>query len=107
MNTSISNGLGSEDAGALASPPQDIRSKVRSFVEKNFYVPDSFKLGDDTSLLESGIVDSTGVMEIVSFLQSDFDIDVPDLDLVPDNLDSIGKISAYIGRMNKPAPLTS
>ena len=82
----------------------EIQAKVRAFVTSNFYVPDTLKLGDDTSLLESGIVDSTGVMEIVSFLQSDFNIDVPDLDLIPDNLDSIGKISAYIGRMNRSAP---
>lgn len=77
-----------------------VQAQVRSFVEKNFYVPDSFALGDDTSLLESGIVDSTGVMEIVSYLQSDFGIDVPDRDLIPDNLDSITKIGAYIRRMS-------
>ncbi len=83
---------------------QEIQAKVRSFIKSNFYVPDTLKLGDDTSLLESGIVDSTGVMEIVAYLQSDFNIDVPDRDLIPDNLDSIGKISAYIERMNKAAP---
>ena len=72
--------------------------KVRSFVTTNFYVPDKDALGDDASLLDQGIVDSTGVLEVVSFLESDFGITVEDAEVLPENLDSIAKIAAFVDR---------
>jgi acyl carrier protein len=76
--------------------------KVRKFVTTNFYVADPTALKDEQSLLEAGIVDSTGVLEIVQFLESDFGIKVEDTEIVPENVDSITRITAYIGR-KKPS----
>ncbi|NUP04801.1 MAG: acyl carrier protein [Polyangiaceae bacterium] len=74
------------------------KQRVRAFIESNFYIADKSLLSDDVSLLDKGLVDSTGILEIVAFLESDFDIKVEDQELIPDNLDSIDRITAFIGR---------
>ena len=76
----------------------DIQQSIRAFIVENFYVPEDATLADDTSLIESGVVDSTGVLEIVAFLERELGIAVPDDDIVPANLDSIGRIVAYAAR---------
>jgi len=76
----------------------EIKEQVRSFVRANFYVPEDLKLSDDASLLEHGIIDSTGVLELVTFLEDRFDITVDDAEMVPQNLDSVESISSFIGR---------
>jgi acyl carrier protein len=78
------------------------QQKVRQFVTTNFYVADPSTLNDEQSLLEAGIVDSTGVLEIVQFLESDFGIKVEDTEIIPENVDSIFRIAAFIGR-KKPS----
>ena len=75
----------------------DITERVKEFVTANFYVEPA-SLADDASLLEHGIVDSTGVLEVVSFLEAEFGIAVADEELLPENLDSIGRISAFVAR---------
>jgi acyl carrier protein len=74
------------------------RDTVRQFIVTNFYVPDEGTLADDTSLLDQGIVDSTGVLELTSFIEEKFSIKVEDAEIVPENLDSIGSILAFIAR---------
>jgi acyl carrier protein len=77
----------------------DIGGEIRKFISQNFLLrngPDSLK--DDDSLLEKGIIDSTGVLELVSFVEETFDIRVEDEELIPDNLDSINKLVLYVGR---------
>ena len=76
----------------------DIRSQVRSFVTTNFYVPDPSALADEASLLDQGIIDSTGVLEVISFLEDTFGLTVDDSEMLPENLDSIRAISNYVGR---------
>ena len=76
----------------------DTRAHLRSFITTNFYVADPGALGDDVSLLNSGVVDSTSVLEIVLFLEEQFGIQVKDEELLADNLDSIGKIARFIAR---------
>lgn len=73
-----------------------IRSEIRSFLKTNFYVPDGTQLGDDDSLLDLGIVDSTGVLELVGFLEEKYHISIDDQELIPDNLDSVGRLVAFI-----------
>ena len=75
-----------------------MRGAIREFITTNFYVADDSSLTDETSLLESGTVDSTGVLEIISFLEERFSIKVADSEMVPDNLDSIGKIVTFLSR---------
>ena len=69
---------------------------IREFVVGNFLFGEEGKLGDDTSFLESGIIDSTGLLELVGFLEERFGIRVADEELVPENLDSLSNISAYL-----------
>lgn len=72
--------------------------RVRAFITSNFYVPDKDALADDASLLDQGIVDSTGVLEVVSFLETELGIHVEDAEMLPDNLDSIARIAAFADR---------
>lgn len=69
---------------------------IREFVVVNFLFGEEGKIGDDTSFLESGIIDSTGLLELVGFLEERFGIRVADEELVPENLDSLSNISAYL-----------
>ena len=77
----------------------DPRTQIRDFVIQNFLFGDATGLGSDAiSLLDNGIMDSLGVMELINFLEIDLKIRVPDTDLIPQNLDSIDNLVAYIGR---------
>ena len=77
----------------------EIKEKIRGFIVENFlFGSDDMSLGDDDSFLESGIIDSTGILEVVGFIEDEFDIEVLDEELVPDNLDSLNKLVSYIGR---------
>ena len=77
----------------------EVTADVRAYVVDRFLFGQGAEtLSDDASFLESGIVDSTGVLEIVMFLEQRFGIKVKDEELVPDNLDSIRNIAAFVGR---------
>ena len=83
----------------------DIQQRVREFVTSNFFVPDAASLTNDASLLDLGVVDSTGVLEIIGFLERSFGLAVEDDEIVPANLDSIDRISAYVVRkLAAPGP---
>lgn len=73
-----------------------ISQAVREFIIRNFYVPKPGELTDDQSLLDSGIVDSTGVFELIAFIESTYGFKVKDEDMVPENLDSISHITTYV-----------
>jgi acyl carrier protein len=75
-----------------------IQKKIRSFVEQNFYVTEGEALRDDASLIRSGVVDSTGILEIIAFLETEFGIEVGDRDAIPANLESISAIAAFVAR---------
>ncbi len=72
------------------------KNKVREFVVENFLFGEGDDLGDDTSFLEEGIIDSTGILELVDFLEEEFDISIDDEELVPENLDSLNNVAAYL-----------
>jgi acyl carrier protein len=76
----------------------EITQQVRTFITSNFYVQDPAALADDASLLEHGIIDSTGVLEVISFIEDTFGITIEDREMVPDNLDSIERISGFVRR---------
>jgi acyl carrier protein len=69
-----------------------MRDKIRAFIVENFLFGKDDGLEDDTSFLEEGIIDSTGVLELVSFLEEEYSISVEDEELVPENLDSINNV---------------
>jgi acyl carrier protein len=76
----------------------DIKQIVRAFITSNFYVADPGTLADDASLLDQGIIDSTGVLEIIVFLEDTFGFKVADSEMVPENLDSIDNIASFVAR---------
>ena len=73
-----------------------IKLKVRNFVVDNFLFGQADDLQDDTSFLEAGILDSTGVLEVVAFLEKQFGVRVDDDELTPENLDSIASIGKFV-----------
>ncbi|HRH00216.1 MAG TPA: acyl carrier protein [Polyangiaceae bacterium] len=73
-----------------------IQDEVRQFIVKNFYVADAAGLADDASLLDKGVIDSTGVLEVVAHLEEAYGIKVDDAELLPENLDSIARIAAFV-----------
>jgi acyl carrier protein len=75
----------------------DIASTLRQFVQENFLYGQEAAFSDDDSFLEQGIIDSTGVLELVAFLESQYGITVDDEELVPENLDSISNLVRFIG----------
>jgi acyl carrier protein len=81
----------------------EITEKVRAFVTTNFYVPDPASLTNDASLLDQGIIDSTGVLEVIGFLEETFGISVDDRDILPENLDSIERIAGFVARKKTAA----
>ncbi len=73
------------------------KEQIRQFIIETFlFDADDAALDDDESLLDLGIVDSTGVLELVAFVEEEFGIEVKDEELVPENLDSISNLAAYI-----------
>jgi acyl carrier protein len=75
----------------------------RTFITTNFYVADPAALADDDSLLDAGIIDSTGVLDLIGFMEQEFGISVADDELVPENLDSIARLTAFVARKKAPA----
>ncbi|HLR27792.1 MAG TPA: acyl carrier protein [Ruania sp.] len=77
----------------------DVQAQVRQFIVANFLFGDPSGVpGDTESLLASGVVDSTGVLELVEFLEGDLGVNVADHETVPANLDSIEKIASFVVR---------
>jgi acyl carrier protein len=74
-----------------------VHDEIRQFIIDNFLMgQDSDSLKDDSSFLEQGVIDSTGVLELVGFLEENYEIKVEDEELVPENLDSIQNLCAYL-----------
>ena len=78
--------------------PLDYVGEVRSFIIANYLLGRGDEFSCDDSFLEQGIIDSTGILELVSHLEETYGIEVADDELNPDNLDSINKIAAYLLR---------
>ena len=77
--------------------PVDIKEKVKTYIIENFLLGDSSNnLNEEDSFFEKGIIDSTGILELVSFVQETFNIKIDDMELVPDNLDSLNNLEAFI-----------
>ena len=73
-----------------------ISASVREFIETNLLFGDSADVTDDSSLLERGVLDSTSVIEIISFLEAEYSITFEDHELVADNFDSINRIASFV-----------
>ena len=79
------------------SAREDIRSRFRRHISANYVIPGGEEgLKDDASLLEEGIIDSTGVLDLVMFIEETFSIRVADEELTPENLDSVDRLVAFV-----------
>lgn len=73
-----------------------IADELHSFIKKNFYAADKLDIAADDSLLDKGIIDSTGVLELVEHLEKQYKVRVEDSEMVPENLDSIAAIVRFL-----------
>ena len=82
---------------------QAIKEKIKTFVVDNFTFGDESMVSYSESFLESGIIDSTGILELVEFLEKEFAITIDDEELIPENLESIEKIALFLQQKRKAA----
>ncbi len=71
---------------------------IRSFIVDTFLFGDDSVLKEDTSFLQNGIIDSTGVLELITFLEKQYGIKIQDDELIPQNLDSLKNIGQFLDR---------
>lgn len=71
---------------------------VRTFIKDNFLFGNDEGLTDETSFIDEGIIDSTGILELVGYLEETFSIKIEDQDLIPENFDSVNNIVQYLDR---------
>jgi acyl carrier protein len=77
---------------------QDVKTTVRQYILENFLMGDAgVKLTDDQSFLDHHIIDSTGFIELVTFLETTYGIQIKDDEMIPENLDSLDSIGRFIG----------
>ncbi len=76
----------------------DVKNKIRTFIIENYLFGDDEGLEEGTSFLDQGIIDSTGILELIDYISEEFSITVEDEELIPENLDSINNVTAFIAR---------
>lgn len=74
----------------------NIKPQVRQFILDNFMMAAAAEIPDDASFMDRHIIDSTGFLELISFVEQTFDIQVTDEEMVPENLDSLNSIERYV-----------
>ena len=81
----------------MANNGNDVKSIVKDFVVNNYlYGKETVPLADDTSFLDGGIISSTGVLELIDFLEEEFTIRIENHEVIPENLDSFNNIEKFI-----------
>lgn len=82
----------------------DIEARIRGYILENLlFSSDGNELPNDASLLDRGIIDSTGVLEIVLFLESEFGIAIKASEMLPENFDSVNNMVRFVQRLRTPA----
>lgn len=82
----------------------EIEEKIRTFLIENFVLSEQLdELGFDESFLENGVVDSTGILELVFFVEDQFGIQIDTSEVLPENFDSVNCLASYIRRKQKLA----
>jgi len=76
----------------------EVKEKVRTFIIENYLFGDDEGLEDNNSFLDKGIIDSTGILELIDFISEEFSITVEDDEMIPENLDSIINVTTFIGK---------
>jgi acyl carrier protein len=90
------------DVSTISQPV--VKNTVRDFIVENFlFGVEEANLTDQASFLETGIIDSTGILELVTFIEAEYDITIQDDEMLPQNLDSLENISAFVIRKRNGA----
>jgi len=76
----------------------NLSNDIREYIIDNFLFGEPGNLSDDTSFMEGGIVDSTGILEIVGYIEEKYGISIGDAELIPENFNSINNISKFLER---------
>jgi len=82
----------------------NLKQQVRQFILDNFMMGGTADIPDDASFMERHIIDSTGFLELISFVEESFGIQVSDEEMVPENLDSLNNIERYVQQKRAAAP---
>jgi len=77
---------------------EEIGTRVNSFIGKNFLFDENKKVPEHESLLGSGVIDSTGILELIAFLEQEYNVKFEDNELVAENFDSINNIKAFLAK---------
>lgn len=81
-----------------------IAAKIRQNILDNYlFTDDQNALADNDSFLEKGIIDSTGILEMIYFMEDEFGVKVSDEEMIPDNLDTVNNMVAFVVRKLNPA----
>jgi acyl carrier protein len=83
---------------------QDVKAVVRKFLLDNFAMGGGVTIADDTSFMEDHILDSTGFIELITFIEETFGVAVDDEEMLPENFDSLANIEGYLARKRAAAP---
>jgi len=79
-------------------------SKIRSYIMENYlFTDDESQLSSSDSFLQKGIIDSTGILEVIFFIQDEFAVEVADSEMIPENLDSVNNIVSFIEKKKSAA----
>ena len=83
----------------MSATAPEVRDKVRNFLLDNYlFTDDQSAIADGDSFLDKGILDSTGMLELILFLEEEFEITVDDDEMVPENLDAVDNVVAFVAR---------
>jgi acyl carrier protein len=75
-----------------------VKQRLREFVAENFYLADLATFDDASSFLDRGVIDSTGVLELVTFVEGEYGISVADEEIVPANFDTVNALAGFVAR---------
>jgi acyl carrier protein len=79
-------------------------AEIKKFIANNFLFSDDVdSIGDNVSLMSAGTLDSTGILELIMFVEEKFKVKVPDEDMLPENFDSVSAIASYIEKKQQAA----
>ena len=82
----------------------DVIAEIREFLRENFMMDDAAAIAEGASFLENHILDSTGFIELIGFIEERYGVQVADEEMLPENFDSLRNIDAYLRRKRAPVP---
>jgi acyl carrier protein len=87
----------------MPSEPQIDLASIKTFIRTELIYDDEKDFDENTNLIERGIIDSMSLVRLISFIEENYEIQVQDEDIVPENFSSLNKISSFIAERHKPA----